>query len=214
MLDAQLGSFLVGLEEHVDHTGEDNDGRDQADDVQAAGEGVAELIDHQGNEVSKAALIADGEPCPLRVVHLTLDRADGREARSAQQVEHQEGIPGDAGEGRRDILVNGQLTAAVEDTERTDDVLLGDKASDGGDGRLPVAPAERDEDPGDQVADLSKDRGVDLVLREHLERAVDPAKVGGEPHEDSGKQDDGTGLLDERPAALPHAAQQLILLVF
>ena len=63
MLIAQLGSFLVGLEEHVDHTGEDNDGRDQADDVQAAGEGVAELVDHQGNEVSKAALIADGEPC-------------------------------------------------------------------------------------------------------------------------------------------------------
>ena len=62
---------------------------------------------------------------------------------------------------------------------------------------LPADPSPQtaNEDPGDQVADLGKDRGVDLILREHLERAVDPAKVGGEPHEDSGKQDDGTGLL-------------------
>ena len=165
MLVAQLGSFLIGLEEHVDDQGERRDGRDQSDDVQAAGEGVAELVDHQGNEVSKAALIADGEPCPLRVVHLALDRADGREARSAQQVEHQEGITGDAGEGRRDILVNGQLTAAVEDAERTDDVLLGDKASDGGDGRLPVTPAERDEDPAKELTGTRTSSGACGLIR-------------------------------------------------
>ena len=46
VLIAQLGSFLIGLEEHVDDQGERRDGSDQADDVQAAGEGVAELIDH------------------------------------------------------------------------------------------------------------------------------------------------------------------------
>ena len=90
MLVAQLGSFLIGLEEHVDHTGEDNDGRDQSDDVQAAGEGVAELVAPPGDDLGEAALIADGEPRPLGVVHLTLDSTDGREARSAQQVEHQE----------------------------------------------------------------------------------------------------------------------------
>ena len=118
-LIAQLGSFLIGLEEHVDHTGEDNDGSDQADDVQAAGEGVAELVDHQGNEVSKAALIADGEPCPLRVVHLTLDRADGGKARGAQEVKNKEGIACDAGKVHGKILIHRAVAAAIEDTERT-----------------------------------------------------------------------------------------------
>ena len=36
MLVAQLGSFLIGLEEHVDDQGERRDGRDQSDEVQAA----------------------------------------------------------------------------------------------------------------------------------------------------------------------------------
>ena len=40
MLIAQPGSFLVGLEEHVDDQGERRDGRNQSDDVQAAGEGM------------------------------------------------------------------------------------------------------------------------------------------------------------------------------
>ena len=130
MLVAQLGSFLVGLEEHVDHTGEDNDGRDQSDDVQAAGESVAELVDHQGNEVSKAALIADGEPSPLVVVHLTLDGADGGEAGSAQEVKYQEAVTGDAGECLSDVLVHGAVAAAVEDAERADEafsILMGEQ---------------------------------------------------------------------------------------
>ena len=153
MLVAQLGSFLIGLEEHVDDQGERRDGRDQSDDVQAAGEGVAELVDHQGNEVSKAALIADGEPRPLGVVHLARDSADSREARSAQQVEHEERVAGDRGERRADVLPHGAFAGAVENAERAADVLLGDEAGDGSDRRLPVAPAERRKDPADRAAD-------------------------------------------------------------
>ena len=66
-----------------------------------------------------------------------------------------------------DVLVNGAVAAAIEDTESTDDVLLSDKAGDGSDSCLPVAPAERSEDPGDCAADGCEDGGVDLILGEH-----------------------------------------------
>ena len=88
-LSGKLGSFLVRTNQHVDDKGQSGDGSHQTDDVQATGEGLAELVDHQGTQISEAALIADGEPGPLGVVHLTLDSADRREAGSAQQVEHQ-----------------------------------------------------------------------------------------------------------------------------
>ncbi len=47
-------------------------------------------------------------------------------------------------------LIHGAVAAAVQDAQRADDVLLGHKAGDGGHSSLPVAPAERCEDPGDQ----------------------------------------------------------------
>ena len=56
---------------------------------------------------------------------------------------------------------------------------------------------------------MAEDGVVDFALVEHTERAVNPAEVGGEPDKDRGKKDDRTGLLDERPAALPHAAENV-----
>ena len=51
---------------------------------------------------------------------------------------------------------------------------------------------------------------VELFLAEHTERAVNNAEVGGEPDEDSRKKDYRTGLLYERPAALPHGAEDVL----
>ena len=48
------------------------------------------------------------------------------------------------------VLIHGAVAAAVQDAQGADDVLLSHQAGDGSHGRLPVAPAQRDEDPGDQ----------------------------------------------------------------
>ena len=208
-LRGELRGFLIRLEEHVDDACKQDHADDHTEDIGMAGEEAAELVDHEGDDIRKAALIADGEPGPLRAVHLALDGADGREARSAQQVEHEEGVAGDAGEGVHQVLIDRSVAAAIENAKRADNVLLGNEAGDGGDSRLPVAPAEGLEDPGDHAADGCEDGVVDLALVEHTERAVNHTEVGGEPDKDGGQQDDRTGLLDEGPAALPHAAQDV-----
>ena len=64
-LHGELGSFLVGLCQHVDDACESRDSDDQADHIGIAGEQAAELVDHEGADVSEATLIADGEPSPL-----------------------------------------------------------------------------------------------------------------------------------------------------
>ena len=127
-----------------------------------AGKETSELVDHEGDDIRKAALIADGEPSPLCVVHLTLDGADGSKAWSAKQVEHEEGVAGDLRESLGNFLINRSLAAAVENTERTDDVFLRNKTGDGGNRCLPVAPAERLEDPGKCTADGSENAHVDF----------------------------------------------------
>ena len=66
-LSGELGSFLVRTNQHVDDKGQSGNGSDQADDAQVTGEGLAELVDHQGTQISEAALIANGEPGPLGV---------------------------------------------------------------------------------------------------------------------------------------------------
>ena len=191
VLDFHVAALLIRANQQVNQHAEDDNRRNRAQtERRFAAEQPAKLIDDHADGVSKAALPADCRPGPLGVVHLALDGADGREARSAQQVEHQEGIAADAVERLAEGLVNGQLAAAIEDAERADDVLLGDKAGDGGDSRLPVAPAERPEDPSDHAADGSEDGVVDLALIQHPERAVHGAEVGGEPDEDRGEQDD------------------------
>ena len=89
--DRQFFCLAVLLdEEHVDHAGEGGDLEDKSDDVQVTRERAANLVDEEGDYIREAALIADCEPCPLRVVHLALDCADCRETRSAEQVEHEE----------------------------------------------------------------------------------------------------------------------------
>ena len=113
LLDAELGCFLVGLCKHVDDECESRYCEDQADDADAACEEAAELVDHQGDEVSEAALVADCEPSPLCVVHLALDCADSREAGSAEKVKDEEGVAGDAGERAGDVLVNRPVMEAT-----------------------------------------------------------------------------------------------------
>ena len=66
-----------------------DDQRHKAGHADIAGKQAAELEDHQADRIRKAALIGHGEPGPFRVVHFPLDGANGREARCAQQLEHQ-----------------------------------------------------------------------------------------------------------------------------
>ena len=177
--------------------------------MQVASEGAADLVDDEGDDIGEAALIADGEPSPLCVVHLALDGAHSGEAGSAEQVEGQEGVAGDSGEGGCDVIVNVAVAAVEQDTHGADDVLLCHQTGDGSHGGLPVAPAQRSEDPSDGTADGSQDGVVDLVFFEHLECTVYETEVGGEPDQDGGQQDDGASLLDEGPAAFPHGAQDV-----
>ena len=154
-LGGKLGGFLIGFEEHIEHKRKNCNSGDKSNDVEVAGEGAAELVYHEGDCISKSALITDCEPGPFCVVHFTLHSADCCEARCAEKVEYEEGIAGDSVEGSCKVLVNSTVAAAIEDTESTDDVLFCDKSGDGGDSCLPVAPAERDEYPGDGRADLA-----------------------------------------------------------
>ena len=96
---------------------------------------------------------------------------------------------------------------ADQDAEGADDVFLCNQAGDAGRCRLPVAPAERDEDPGDRIAKGGEQAVVHIGDR--AEAAVFKAVAGQEPDEDGRQQDDGAGLLDEGPAALPHGAQDV-----
>ena len=137
----ELACFLVRLAEHIHDAGEQDDRNDHAVDIGVAGEQRAELVDHEGDGIGKAALITDGEPGPLLAVHLTLDRADGCKAGRAEKVKDQEGIAGDAVKGTGKILIDRAVAAAIEDAQRTYDVLLSYKAGDGSYGSLPVAPA-------------------------------------------------------------------------
>ena len=91
--------FVFLEEDHVDHQGQGRRCEEQAQGVGVAGEEAAELVDHQGDEVGEAALVADREPGPFGAVHLPFDRADGGEARGAQEVKDQERIAGDRREG-------------------------------------------------------------------------------------------------------------------
>ena len=99
------------------------------------------------------------------------------------------------------------VAAAVQYAHGTDYVFLSNKAGDGSDGSLPVAPSERGEYPCDGVADGSQYGVVYLVLGKHSERAVHYSEVSGEPNQYGGEQYYRAGLLYEAPAALPHAPE-------
>ena len=95
----------------------------------------------------------------------------------------------------------------VQNAEGANDVLLCDQAGDGSDRCLPVAEAQRSEDPCDLGSDGSQN-GVVLIL-DHAEDAVLEAEALQEPQDDGRSQNDGTGTLDEGPAALPGSTEDV-----
>ena len=95
----------------------------------------------------------------------------------------------------------------IQDAEGTDDVLLCDQAGDRSDGSLPVAEAQRSEDPSDFGCDSSQN-GVVLILH-HAKGAVLEAEALQEPQDDGSSQNDGTSTLDEGPAALPGSTEDV-----
>ena len=94
-----------------------------------------------------------------------------------------------------------------QDTEGGNDVFLCDKSGDGCHGGLPIAEAEGCKDEAYCIAYCCK-QGVVVVLN-HPEGAVHNAEALEEPQHDRGQKDDGTGLLDEGPAALPSASENV-----
>mgnify|MGYP006993830229 CR=1 FL=1 len=176
---------------------------------------MLDLAIHQneGSAVSQQAHIADGDSSPLAVVHFTLDGAHSSEAGSAQQVEDHEAVSGDRGEAgsnlRPDLIavVRQLVSIVIQNTEGTDNILLGNQAGDGRDSCTPVAEALRDEDPGNCACNDSQD-GIVLIL-DHAENAVFEAEALEEPQDDGRSQNDSAGTLDEGPAALPGGAQDV-----
>ena len=169
----------------------------------------AKLVDHEGDHIGKSALIADGKPGPFHVVHLTPDRADRGKAGGAEQVEHQEGICGNRSKGTCQCLVDCPFSAPVQDAHGTYDVLFCHETGDGGDGRLPVSPAQGGKDPGDGAADTGEDRHIQLILFQHPEGSVHKTEVAQEPYDNSGKKDNRSRFLDKGPAALPHGTEHV-----
>ena len=201
---SQLVRFLVWLEEHKQHKRDQQYRDDQADDVQVACERAADLVDTEGDNIGKAALVSDREERPFCGVHLAFDRAHRRKAGSAEQVEYEEGEARYRCKYLRKRRPCAEFSAAVQNAHCADDVFLRDKSCDRSDSRLPVAPAERSEDPSDSVSESCEHTIADLILGEHCKCAVDPTEAAQEPEHDSRKQDDRARLFDERPAALPH----------
>ena len=196
-----------------DDEGDGNDGEDT--EVGFTGEEAADLVDHGADAVRESALPADRSPGPLRVVHLTTDRTDRCKARCAEQVEGEEAVAccraGVVGLYEVPDLVTclGKLLCTLimeEDTEGTNDILLGDETGYRSHCGLPVRPAERCEDPGDRVTD----RGEDGVVHvDHAELTVLHTEGGCEPYRDGGQKDDGAGLLYEGRTTLIHGLQDV-----
>ena len=96
-LGGKFGGFFIGLKEHIKHKRKNQSGGDKSNDIEVTGEGAAKLVYHEGDCISKSALITDCEPSPFCAVHFALHSADCREAGRAKKVEHKEGIAGDSG---------------------------------------------------------------------------------------------------------------------
>ena len=204
-----------------------------------ADEHSAYLIGDESKDISPDRHVADRCPCPLSVVHLSLDRTDRSEAGCAKQVEYHEC----KGAGCRVIRSNPgpDLVAVlfefflgviivVQNAECSDDFFLRHETGDRSHSGLPGTESERLEHEGNAVADLRKqgsihriyiffrhihllreiaddllinDRFVLKHLIDHAELSVHSSKRAQEPDDDRRDHDDGTGSLDERPAALP-----------
>lgn len=139
----KLAALLVRLSEHIYCKAEDNNGNDEAynteNAVNSSCEEVAEAVYNKCSSVSKSALIADRDPEPLGVVHLTLDSAHCCEAGCAEEVEDKEGHTAYGSECCTHCGIYGLVSAAVENAEGTNDVFLCNKTCDSCNGCLPVA---------------------------------------------------------------------------
>ena len=205
---------LVGAEQQVDREGDNSDSND-GEEVEAnlTGDQAADLVNDQRSAVGQQAHIADGDGRPLAVVHLALDGAHSSEAGSAQQVEDHEAVSGDRGEVGSNLgpdliaVLRKLVSIVIQNTEGTDNILLGNQAGDRSNGRTPIAEALRDKDPGNCACNDSQN-GVVLIL-DHREGTVLEAEALQEPQDDGRGQNDGAGTLDEGPAALPSGAQDI-----
>ncbi len=112
------------------------------------------------------------------------DGAGGGEAGSAQQIECEEGVSGNSAERLLKSLPCGQLSAAVKDTHRADNVFLCNKAGDGCHSSLPGAPAQRSEYPCDGTADHCEDGELQFIISQHPEAVLRKSKEAGKPYDD------------------------------
>ena len=83
---SQLGSFLIRLKQHIQHTCQNQQGYCQSQNIDRAGEQRSNLVDHEGYRIGKNTLLTNGKPGPLSRVHFPLNRANRCEAGRAQQI--------------------------------------------------------------------------------------------------------------------------------
>ena len=101
----------------------------------------------------------------------------------------------------------GGIMGGVEHTEGADHVFLGHKAGDGSHGGLPVAPAQRGEERGKEVAGFCQHAVLHGCLVFGGVQVIKlPGVVGERPDECGGQENDSAGLLCKGFAAL-HGAQ-------
>ena len=175
-----------------------------------SGNKSAQLVDDQAHHISEHAHIADGESGPSGVVHFPFDSAHGGETGGAEQVEDHEAVGGKGAEVRShhspDLLtVLADFTSeTVKSCQRSNHVLLGGEANEGGHGGFPghvTRPAQGIEDPGNRVADGGQQGGI--VVLHRAKRAAGEAVALEEPQHDGGRQDHRPCPFDEGPAPLP-----------
>ena len=117
-------------------------------------------------------MVANCEPSPFCTVHLSLNGADSRKARCAQKVEDQERICGQRRKGGLHIgpdlpaVLSNLIKAAIEYAKGANDVFLRNQAGNRRNRSLPVAPAQRSEDPGNGIADDRQNTAADFNLAE------------------------------------------------
>ena len=172
--------------DQIHQASQQQDGNRRRNGEASAAEEQTELIDNQGDGVRERALIANRSQRPLGIVELTLHRADGREAGSAQEVENHEGIRrqtamtvGGLVERRRNrtegfrllflghvLVVNNvrRVIRAIQDTQHANDFFLRNQTHDCSDRGRHIAEAQRLEHHTDRVADLAKDGVVQIYM--------------------------------------------------
>ena len=75
----------MGFQQHIENQAGKGNGSNETHDLDATGKNQANLVNDEADFISKLALIPNGKPSPLGIVHLPLNRAHGRKARRAQK---------------------------------------------------------------------------------------------------------------------------------